>query len=281
MKYFFEFYGVPKQFGCDNGREFINPLINNFLIENNTKIITGLPYNPRSQGAVERIHVTIRNSLLSIFLENINEFHLEHSLKKVINIYNRTVHRVTKFTPNEIFFNSNEEFFKTVKSNIINNYKKDNKNEILFKEKEKILLINNFIKTNHKTNNGYVILTINKVKKKKSFINICAEIIKYIDGGNYLIKIIGNYEYYNLKNNEIYCVSSLMIRKCQEELWNDIKKYIELNLENVNNNFNESENSLDSAGDFVDEDSKENENLIKNEYIDVFSSKKIKRLNSY
>ena len=72
-----------------------------------------------------------------------------------------------------------------------------------------------------------------------------------------------------------------MIRKCQEELWNDIKKYIELNLENVNNNFNESENSLDSDGDFVDEDSKENENLIKNEYIDVFSSKKIKRLNSY
>ena len=72
-----------------------------------------------------------------------------------------------------------------------------------------------------------------------------------------------------------------MIRKCQEALWNDIKKYIELNLENVNNNFNESENSLDSDGDFVDEDSKENENLIKNEYIDVFSSKKIKRLNSY
>ena len=51
-------------------------------------MINGLPYNPRAQGAVERIHITIRNSLLSMFLENINEFNLENSLVRAVNIYN-------------------------------------------------------------------------------------------------------------------------------------------------------------------------------------------------
>ena len=57
--------------------------------------------NPRSQGAVEHIHTTIRNVLLSIFLENINSFNLETSIIKVMNIYNRKIHKTTKYTPNE------------------------------------------------------------------------------------------------------------------------------------------------------------------------------------
>ena len=50
----------------------------------------GLPYNPRSQGAVKRIHNTIRNGLLAIFLENTNEFNLEKALIKYMNIYNKS-----------------------------------------------------------------------------------------------------------------------------------------------------------------------------------------------
>ena len=94
MKKFVEFYGKPLEFGCYNGREFINPIINNYLIENDIKMINGLPYNPRWQGSVERIHITIRNSLLSLYLENINAFNLEKSLKKTMNVYNKTIHRM-------------------------------------------------------------------------------------------------------------------------------------------------------------------------------------------
>ena len=82
IKIFFDFYGIPKEFGTDNGREFINPSINNYLNNNNVKLINGLPYNPRSQGGVERIHITIRNSLLALYLENSIDFNLELSLKK-------------------------------------------------------------------------------------------------------------------------------------------------------------------------------------------------------
>ena len=63
------------------------------------------------------------------------------------------------------------------------------------------------MKSKEKCKQGYIILLKNKVKKKNSFIKICAEIIEYINGGNYLIKIKGNYNYYNLSENEIYCVN--------------------------------------------------------------------------
>ena len=100
---FFDFEGHPLEFGSDNGREFINPSVNNYLLKNNVKMIHGLPYNPRSQGSVERIYLTIGNALLSIYLENINSFDLEFALSKVMNNYNNIVHSITKFTPNEIF----------------------------------------------------------------------------------------------------------------------------------------------------------------------------------
>ena len=52
---------------------------------------------------MERIHITMINCLLSNFLEKKNEFNLENSLVHADNIYNKTIHRVTKSTPNEIF----------------------------------------------------------------------------------------------------------------------------------------------------------------------------------
>ena len=65
----------------------IIPLINNYMNENNVKLINGLPYNPRSQGIIERLHLTIRNNLLAIYLEEINSFNIESSLHKVMNNY--------------------------------------------------------------------------------------------------------------------------------------------------------------------------------------------------
>ena len=67
-------------------------------------MINGSPYNPHSQGTVERLHNTIRNMLLTFYLENTENFDIEFSLKKVMNSYNNSVHKTTKYTPNEIYF---------------------------------------------------------------------------------------------------------------------------------------------------------------------------------
>ena len=49
-------YGYPEEIGSDNGSEFKNSIIENFLKEQNIKFIHGNPYNPHSQGVVERFH---------------------------------------------------------------------------------------------------------------------------------------------------------------------------------------------------------------------------------
>ena len=158
LKMFFEFYGPPLELGTDNGREFINPAVINYLNKNNIKLINGCPYNPRSQGAVERIHNTIRNIMLGIFLDDINNFNLENALLKAVNIYNNNIHRITKFSPNEIFYSNNQELFKCVYNNILNNYNNSCIKDSLFKKEELCLLLNNFIKTKNKSKSGNIIL---------------------------------------------------------------------------------------------------------------------------
>jgi len=61
LKIALEVNGFPEEIGSDNGREFKNSLIENYLKENNVDFIHGAPYNPHSQGVVERFHQTIKD----------------------------------------------------------------------------------------------------------------------------------------------------------------------------------------------------------------------------
>ena len=113
---------------------------------------------------------------------------------------------------------------------------------------------------------------------------ICEEIIKYLVGGNYLIRIEGDYNYYELHHNEIYCVNSVMLRKYDIELWENIKNYINSNYNSSNSNsIREDINSSDiSSEDYSDEyvysgiRKKDDDD---NNYNFLF--KKINRANSY
>ena len=68
---------------------------------------------------VEYIHITIRNLLLSLFLENIKDFNLEKHLIKDMNIYNKTKNWIIKITPNEIYNSINPDLFEIIKKNIL------------------------------------------------------------------------------------------------------------------------------------------------------------------
>ena len=50
LKDFIELYGMPKSIGTDNGREFKNIILKNYMYDNNIKYITGLAYKPHLQG---------------------------------------------------------------------------------------------------------------------------------------------------------------------------------------------------------------------------------------
>ena len=146
------YYGKPVEFGCGNGIEFVNSDVCGYLEENDIKMINDRPSNPHSQGIVERVHRTIRNSLIVKFIENIKSFNIEESLKLAVNNYNKIKHNITKYTPNELFFSSNNEIFKSVYNNTIEYYNNKSKNYLSFKVGEKCLLINYVLKTKKKIN---------------------------------------------------------------------------------------------------------------------------------
>ena len=201
-----------------------------------------------------------------------------------MNAYNRTVHKTTGHTPNEVFYSNNDLLFKEIHEKILENYKKNNLKDSLFSENEKCLLINSIIKTNQKAINGAIILVKNKIKNKNTFFKICVEIQNYINGGNYLIKIIGDYNIYDLYNEEIYCTNYNMLRKCDISIWNNLYKYINSKIDNINDKFDNKSNSLfssDSDDNDMEMNSKGKEILkFTNEYNNL-ELKKRYRFNSY
>ena len=120
IKDFIEIYGKPKSLGSDNGREFKNKLIEDYLKNNNIKFVHGFPYKPNSQGVVEIVHKTIKTGLILRKLNNTKNFDLKEALEETVKAYNDTIHSVTKATPLEIFWSTNKKFIKSIKKNIVN-----------------------------------------------------------------------------------------------------------------------------------------------------------------
>ena len=63
--YIFPYFGVPKIFQSDNGKEFVNSVIERLLHSWSTdiQIIQGRPRHPQSQGVIERAHRTLEQKL--------------------------------------------------------------------------------------------------------------------------------------------------------------------------------------------------------------------------
>ena len=138
--HFFTFFGVPDEFGCENGREFVNSKVLEFLNNKKIKKINGALYNSHSRGVVERVHITIRKGLFVEYLGNPINLNLEKSLALVINIYNKSIHGVTNYPSNELFFCNDSEKYKKAFSNIFTYYQQHNKANNTFYINEYCLL---------------------------------------------------------------------------------------------------------------------------------------------
>ena len=79
-------------------------------------MINEKPYQPHSQGVVERVHRTIKKDLIVKFIENTRNFNIEEELKLVCINYNKKVHKLIKYSPLEVFFST---IMNYIKRNII------------------------------------------------------------------------------------------------------------------------------------------------------------------
>ena len=64
IKQYINYVGQPKIFQSDNGSEYNNALVKNFLNTNNIKQIFSSPRHPQSNGVVEVVHKEVRKNIL-------------------------------------------------------------------------------------------------------------------------------------------------------------------------------------------------------------------------
>ena len=223
IKDFIEIYGKPKSLGSDNGREFKNNLIEDYLKNNNIKFVHGFPYKPNSQDVVEIVHKTIKTGLILRKLNNTKNFDLKEALEETVKAYNDTIHSVTKATPLEIFWSTNKKFIKSIKKNIVNYYDKRSKNSFQLELDDKVLINTNIMVKKIKKDN-IKLIEKNKVKNEKSLYLIRASIVKILSAGIYDVLISDDYEEYNLKKDEICRLSSDLFKSVSYRVWKDIKK---------------------------------------------------------
>ena len=99
-------FGAPTILHTDNGGEFRNKLITDYVTKfwPSLKMIRGKPYNPRSQGAVERANKDVKE----IFLSLLNDFIYEANAKLILNyvqyLKNISVNRTIRCCPYKAIF---------------------------------------------------------------------------------------------------------------------------------------------------------------------------------
>ncbi len=111
IKYFIDKNGIPEKILTDNGGEFINKQFKKYCSKKDINLIHWRPRHPQTQGAVERYNRTIKELLQNLYLEkesNGEKFDLKTSLNYAIDIYNKTIHSTTGFSP-EAVFNSEDK----------------------------------------------------------------------------------------------------------------------------------------------------------------------------
>ena len=102
LKYIFDNFGIPLSIQSDNGKEFRNRELAEFLTSLNIDVIHGRPRNPKSQGQVERLNQTIKRWLAKKLHET-NSFRWIDYLSDVVLMYNKTVHSATDKSPFVLF----------------------------------------------------------------------------------------------------------------------------------------------------------------------------------
>ena len=77
--------GEPQMLHTDNGKEFVNELLTNWLEKRNIKHILGGKYHPQSQGAVESFNKTIQKILNEAYTNSMFNGDEEWSLPLMVS----------------------------------------------------------------------------------------------------------------------------------------------------------------------------------------------------
>ena len=175
IKMFIQINKKPIVIQTDNGLEFKNKMLYDYLEKENIKIIHSRPHHPQTNGCIERYHREV-HKFMKNYLKDYEDFsdnEVEEALNEYIIYHNEKKKKSTQYSPNDIRdINDSivinkilENIFKSFKPHILNNVE-------LIDIDEKILLWNNIILKNN-------IYSKDKNKNYGSFQYPCV-FVKYI-----------------------------------------------------------------------------------------------------
>jgi hypothetical protein len=103
LRQYLAMYPTPEMISCDNGTEFHNPAVSQFISLHNIQIHYISSGHPDSLGSLERLHSTLREIMIGIRTSNAN-LNIENVILQSTSIYNNTIGHLLKMTPFEIAF---------------------------------------------------------------------------------------------------------------------------------------------------------------------------------
>jgi hypothetical protein len=112
-----EIMGNPSVLQTDRGSEFISAEIKEELTKRGIKQIFSKPYQPTSQGQIERFNKTLKSWLLQLLTKN-NTKHWIKYLPEVLEAYNSLEHTSTGHAPNELKDTTNKKLIAQVKKRL-------------------------------------------------------------------------------------------------------------------------------------------------------------------
>lgn len=102
----------PVNLQTDHGNEFYNNLFQDIVRKHNINHYS--TYSIMKASLVERLIRTIKNKLFKLFSLNGNYKWIGEPLKSVINSYNNTVHRITKYKPVDVNYYNEKLILKNI-----------------------------------------------------------------------------------------------------------------------------------------------------------------------
>lgn len=121
--------GIPEVIQSDRGSEFLNDkmaeLCNKFGIKQNNS----LPYSPQSNGQIERLNKSLKESIYSYLTDHNSERYID-VLQSLVFSYNNKKHSSTKYTPFQVHRGRDNLISGLVHHNLIKNADKMVKNEL-------------------------------------------------------------------------------------------------------------------------------------------------------
>ena len=94
---------LPHAIQSDRGPEFVNDVFQGTLRDFNVKHILSKPYTPQSQGAVERLNLTLKRRIIQYMAQYQTKTYADN-LPLFVRGYNNLIHTATGFAPEYLFW---------------------------------------------------------------------------------------------------------------------------------------------------------------------------------